>query len=542
MPMIIGGVAAAAPIIGGILGANAASGDRSAAQTAYQNALAQYTSIGIPSVQAQQLALASPTVQGILNPQQQTAVTQAPNAMTAIQANPQLANAQMQALQTMQQTGQTGMTAVTQAQLDAANRQSNANVQAQANSITQGLAQRGAAGGGLELAAQLQNAQGGADLASQQSDRTMAMAQQNMLNATSQAGNLAGSMQQQQYAQADTTAQAQNAINQFNALQQAGVQSANVNAANQAQAANLANAQAVANQGVATQNAQQQYNQQLQQQYLQNELQLAGGVAGTSQQYGNEMNNLGNAVAGQYSGAGAGAGQMGMGIASMMNNTANTNTLANAYGSTGTSSLGSDSSPTSYTNSNYTLPTLGSSSSYAFGGQVGNNGPALAYSDGTDVNGVPSSTANNKTWLQNVADSWNGLSASDDAARELAEKRAQGLYLGGGVIDHNNTKDTNNYAYGGQTSAGMPGEYIPGGKHPSEAGETVPNFLACGGFMTELLKGGSVPGKAKVAGDSKKNDTVKAMLSPGEIVIPRSHAMTPHLAKAYIDHLYGKKK
>lgn len=35
-------------------------------------------------------------------------------------------------------------------------------------------------------------------------------------------------------------------------------------------------------------------------------------------------------------------------------------------------------------------------------------------------------------------------------------------------------------------------------------------------------QGGKVPGKAKVPGDSPKNDTVKTMLSPGEVVIPRS--------------------
>lgn len=34
--------------------------------------------------------------------------------------------------------------------------------------------------------------------------------------------------------------------------------------------------------------------------------------------------------------------------------------------------------------------------------------------------------------------------------------------------------------------------------------------------------GGHIPGKATVTGDSEKNDTVPAMLSPGEIVIPRS--------------------
>ena len=36
-----------------------------------------------------------------------------------------------------------------------------------------------------------------------------------------------------------------------------------------------------------------------------------------------------------------------------------------------------------------------------------------------------------------------------------------------------------------------------------------------------MLMGGKVPGEAKVAGNSKENDTQPAMLSPGELVIPR---------------------
>ena len=40
--------------------------------------------------------------------------------------------------------------------------------------------------------------------------------------------------------------------------------------------------------------------------------------------------------------------------------------------------------------------------------------------------------------------------------------------------------------------------------------------------------GGRVPGQAQVPGDSTQNDTVKAHLSPGEVVIPRSVANSPN--------------
>lgn len=52
--------------------------------------------------------------------------------------------------------------------------------------------------------------------------------------------------------------------------------------------------------------------------------------------------------------------------------------------------------------------------------------------------------------------------------------------------------------------------------------------------------GGKVSGKAKVKGDSVVNDTVPAMLSPGEIVIPRTATETPEDAHAFLDKIIKK--
>jgi len=56
-----------------------------------------------------------------------------------------------------------------------------------------------------------------------------------------------------------------------------------------------------------------------------------------------------------------------------------------------------------------------------------------------------------------------------------------------------------------------------------------------------LAEGGKVPGKAEVEGDSYSNDKVPAMLSPGEIVVPRSKSKDPEKAKEFIDHIMGDK-
>lgn len=65
--------------------------------------------------------------------------------------------------------------------------------------------------------------------------------------------------------------------------------------------------------------------------------------------------------------------------------------------------------------------------------------------------------------------------------------------------------------------------------------------LACGGDISSMLaaSGGSVPGQAVVAGDSPKNDFVHALLSPGEIVIPRSHSGSPEAAADFVRALHG---
>lgn len=73
-----------------------------------------------------------------------------------------------------------------------------------------------------------------------------------------------------------------------------------------------------------------------------------------------------------------------------------------------------------------------------------------------------------------------------------------------------------------------------GGAVPAANGpkSRLAQHLSMGGPV-EYKKGGHVAGKAKVSGDSPKNDTVPAMLSPGEIVVPRSHASDPKKAAAF---------
>lgn len=82
---------------------------------------------------------------------------------------------------------------------------------------------------------------------------------------------------------------------------------------------------------------------------------------------------------------------------------------------------------------------------------------------------------------------------------------------------------------GGASSSGGGGMMTAGGGDALGGGAAA----GAGGDAAILAasKGGHVPGKAKVHGDSYSNDNVPAMLSPGEIVIPRHISQGPNAAE-----------
>lgn len=98
--------------------------------------------------------------------------------------------------------------------------------------------------------------------------------------------------------------------------------------------------------------------------------------------------------------------------------------------------------------------------------------------------------------------------------------------------------DTGTALAGGAATTGA----LAGGA-AATAGTTVAELAPL--MMAAASTGGKIKGKAPVRGDSPKNDTVPAMLSPGEIVIPRSiaeHADAPALAAAFVRDTLAKQK
>lgn len=73
------------------------------------------------------------------------------------------------------------------------------------------------------------------------------------------------------------------------------------------------------------------------------------------------------------------------------------------------------------------------------------------------------------------------------------------------------------------------------------AGDAFAPAAAPAAAPVKASEGAIVPGEPEVAGDSRRNDKVHAMLSPGEIVVPRTIAPHPEAVKRFVQHLaHGK--
>lgn len=156
---------------------------------------------------------------------------------------------------------------------------------------------------------------------------------------------------------------------------------------------------------------------------------------------------------------------------------------------------------------------------YAGGGMVGGGSPPFM--------GVGSYTGSPQAGAYNsLLDSAMGLSGAITGAGTLPAMSPAVQALGGGIAEAGG-KGFRDFVSGLKDT----GTSMAGG----DAGDM-------GGFAAMASEGGQVAGKANVPGDSPKNDTVPTMLSPGELVIPRSHAQNASDAKAFIDALMAKEK
>lgn len=523
-----------------------------AAQKARQDALNAFNSIKTPELTALQVQLDKYVQQGTITPEQAEATLLQSNAFNAVKDDPSLVGAQKQALQQLQDIGtQGGMTAVDKAQLNDITNTQNQEAQSRLASIQSNAKERGVGGSGLELAGALNNEQAAADRAANSGVQVAANAQQRALAAIQAGGTQAGQMQAAEYGEQANKAQAQNALDQFNANVSNSTNMYNTQAANAAQAANLAAKQATSNSNADISNTNKEYNAQQNQTVYNDQLQKAQGIAGIDQNSANADQAAKNAEMGANLALTGGLLKAGAGAAGAA-------AAGPAGGAVTSQSIGSGDT----TNSSYKMNPDGSYN-FAQGGQV----PSLnitpkdeedfdnfisemkipKMSKGGQVHmGTPSCYCGGGKCMSQggfLKDLKKGalhqdlgvpsdkpipsgkLEKATHSTDETLRKRAQFA---------ENAKHWNHSDGGEIKPAPSPSPEPKKEDKKNDPGliERIGNLLGAHADAAnkvdknpyDFKTGGKVPGIPKVTGDSPKNDTVPAMLSPGEIVVPRTMA------------------
>jgi hypothetical protein len=259
--------AAAAPAVAGVLGRMMSSGDRKEAERLANEAYAEIEALGLPPDQSTELMLEKFKSAGLYTPELEQEIRQTVSKTSEIKEDPRLKDAQMKALEMMQQTGRTGLNATDRAALNQIRQEVQRDAEAKRQQIMQSMQARGQAGGGAELAASLLSAQAGADQQSEAGDRIAAQAQERALQAMMQSGQLGGQVRGQDLDYNRTVAEAADEMERFNIQNAVNRQQRNVGARNQGQQMNLQQQQEIMNANTAMSNAEKQRQAQAARQY-----------------------------------------------------------------------------------------------------------------------------------------------------------------------------------------------------------------------------------------------------------------------------------
>lgn len=252
-------------LAGTLIGASNAKQAERAARRAREQAMALLAGVELPEMQELLYKYGSdalPEVVGTLSPEQEQTFLTDSSAMEDVSVDPRLADAQMAALNQLQEVSQGGLTEADMMAAEQIRRQTSAQDQAKQGQILQEMSARGMGGSGAELIARLKSSQSAADRSSSAGMDLLQQAQARALQAMSQQGGMAGSMRSQEFGEQSQVAQAKDVINQFNTNQRTGAASRNTAATNQARQYNLDRSQGVSDQraGIRREQEQQRVN------------------------------------------------------------------------------------------------------------------------------------------------------------------------------------------------------------------------------------------------------------------------------------------
>jgi hypothetical protein len=313
IPLLIASLGAGA--IGALT--NASAQDR--ANMLQNQAMQQWFAVNIPDPAQQQIAMQQFVQTGQLHPVLQQQIKQSQSNLNNVQLNPDMTNARLRALGSLEQTGYGGQQIQDAAALQKSLIEVGAQGGGQQKQVLQSLAQRGQLGSGAELQARLSAAQNSQNnLANQGLDLEM-QRRQRALRAVQGAGQLAGDIQNTQYSADANRAKANDMINQFNTQNLVNTQAANVGSQNAANLYNLQNQQNVSNMNTQLQNQQQLYNKGLLQQNFQNQLAKAAGASGQLNTNANQAISQGQTNANMWGGISGALGKIGQSYGSAGN-------------------------------------------------------------------------------------------------------------------------------------------------------------------------------------------------------------------------------
>jgi hypothetical protein len=242
-------IAAAAPAVINALGRKSAGKDGGSGYDAA--ALAAIDQVGTPNLQDLKYKLDRLIQQGQITPEQAQTILANPTAYTGMKIDPTAKAAQMKALAQMAEiSDEGGMTIADKAALNRVQTQTAGAARGSREAILQHARERGASGGGVELVAQLMNAQGAATDANQSGLDIAAQSRERALEALMATGQMGGQIRGQEFEEAARAAEAKDAIEKFNAANKQNVVNANVDRRNAASAVNLSEKQRVSDTNV----------------------------------------------------------------------------------------------------------------------------------------------------------------------------------------------------------------------------------------------------------------------------------------------------
>lgn len=294
---------AAIPVVTGIVGNILGSGDRNDASAAYARAMQELDKLGLPPDLSKEIIYKQFESAGMLTPELEQTILLGDSAVAGIQEDPGTREAQVEALQLMQQSGR-GLTPQDRAKFNQMRDEVQRDAEAKQAQILQEYQQRGMGSSGNALAARLASAQASANEASLQGDRIAATSAENALNALRQSGDMSSSLRRQDFDVANAKASAEDEFARFNAQNRANTQSRNIASINDARQHNLGNAQDILNKNTQLTNQERLRQVEAKRQYWQDKLSKAQAYGSAARMQGDAASARADRTANQWAAGG----------------------------------------------------------------------------------------------------------------------------------------------------------------------------------------------------------------------------------------------